>query len=416
MRTARIRQAMLAAAFAGQMLPAAAAARADDAVAKPIRIAFRYDDCSAKSPAALEDSLLAAAARNGVPLTFGVVPAPAGGAGSLPPGEGPLPAARMARLAAAARAGNLEIALHGYTHATRRPGRKSEFAGIDARAQDSLLARGRAALAPLEPAPRTFIPPWNAYDGATLAALERHGFRTLSALAGGPLRTGGRRTALAFAPATCLLDETRAAVAEARRRGGGVIVPYFHPYEFREIDPERGFMTFSGFDSLMAWVGSQPDLEATTLGKLGEAPAAKPSAYAAYSRWHALTPSGLERFLRPAYRVYPQAGFPVGGGTLWLRLALLIGYAVAALPAYALGRLLSHGARRRRRAGWLSGALRLISVLAGALALAYGFRDGEPLGVWLGLSAWAYLAGLRPPRAGGAIESRAIPALAFSRD
>jgi hypothetical protein len=423
MRTAWSRKAILAAACAGAMSAAAGAgtgaadgaARGPGAGTRPIRIAFRYDDCSLKSPAALEDSLLAASARHGVPLTFGVVPAPEGISDPLPAGEGPLQADRMARLAAAGRSGNLEIALHGFAHVTRRPGMKSEFAGVDARTQDSLLARGLAALVPFGPATRTFIPPWNAYDGATLAALERHGFRTLSALAGGPLRIGGRPAALAFAPATCLLNETRAAVAEARRQGGGVIVPYFHPYEFKEIDPKRGFLTFAGFDSLLAWVGSQGDVEAVTLGKLGEAAAARPGAYAAYSRWHALTPSGLERFLRPAYRAYPHAGFPVPGGSIWLRLAVLAGYAAAALPAYGAGRLLSHGARRNSRRGWFSAALRLVSILAGALAIAYGFRDGEPLGLWLGLSAWAYLAGLRPARA-AAFPGSLAPEKALSRN
>jgi hypothetical protein len=395
---------------AGTATPAGAAV-----TAKSIRIAFRYDDCSLTSPSALEDSLLAAAARYGIPLTFGVVPAPAGIDDSLPPGHGPLPADRIARLQAAARSGNLEIALHGCAHATRRPGTKSEFAGVAPRTQDSLLARGLAALAPLEPAPRTFIPPWNAYDGATLAFLERHGFRTLSALAGGTLRTGGRPTALAFVPATCLLTETRAAVAEARRRGGGVIVPYFHPYEFKEIDPKRGFVTFAGFDSLLAWIGSQADVEATTLGALGEAPAASAATYAAYTRWHALTPSGLERFLRPAYLAYPHAGFPVPGGGFWLRLAILAGYAAAALPAYGLGRLLSKGARRNRRQGGFSVALRLVSILAGAIAIGFGCRDGEPFGLWLGLSAWTYLAGLRPTRA-RTREANALQAKALSRN
>lgn len=359
---------------------------------KPIRIAFRYDDCSILSPAALEDSLLAAAARYDVPLTFGVVPDPEGRPDSLPAAAGPLPAARAARLASASRSGLLEIALHGCAHKSRLRGMKSEFEGVDARTQDSLLARGLAELVPLEPAPRTFIPPWNAYDGATLAALERRGFRAISAVAGGPLRIGGSPASLAFVPATCLLNETRAAVAQARRVGGGVIVPYFHPYEFREIDPKRGFMTFAEFDSLLAWIGSQPDVEAVTLGALASQ-GENSGAYAAYSRWHSLTPSGLERFLRPAYRVYPLAAFPIPGGGWWLRLAILGGYVSAALPAYGLGRLVSRGSRRKSRRDRFSAGLLAVPFLAGALAIAYGWRDGAPLYLWLGLSAWAFFLG-----------------------
>lgn len=311
--------------------------------AKPIRLALRYDDCSALSPGDLEDRILAACARARVPVTFGVIPEHDTAVAS-DPGHGenlPLPADRIAKLTAAARIGVLEIALHGCTHRSRGPGSKSEFAGVAAETQDSLVARGLRLLKPLEPAPRTFIPPWNAYDAATLSALERHGFKLLSAAAGGPWRIGSRSAAIAFLPSTCAVPEIRAAVAEARRRGGGIIVPYFHPYDFKEMNPERGLFTFAEFEATLAWIAAQPDLEAATLGSLGDIPEARPKAYAGYSRWHRLTPDGLERTLRPAYRVYPFAAFPVPGGGLWLRLAIILGYLAAALPVLVLARFLS---------------------------------------------------------------------------
>ncbi|MBW8887262.1 MAG: DUF2334 domain-containing protein [Fibrobacteres bacterium] len=303
--------------------------------AKPIRLALRYDDCSALSPGDLEDRILAACARTGVPVTFGVIPDPAMG-GSLG-----MPADRIARLTAAARSGVLEIALHGCTHRSRVPGSKSEFAGVAAEDQDSLIARGLELLKPLEPAPRTFIPPWNAYDGATMAALERHGVRTLSAIAGGPWRIGSRPANLAFLPSTCVVPEIRASVAEARRHGGGIIVPYFHPYDFKEMNPARGLFTFAEFESALEWIAAQPDIETGTLGAWRDLPEARPQIYSGYSRWHTLAPSGLERMLRPAYRVYPFAAFPVAGGSLWLRLAILGGYFAAALPVLVLLRYLS---------------------------------------------------------------------------
>jgi peptidoglycan/xylan/chitin deacetylase (PgdA/CDA1 family) len=321
--------------------------------AKPIRLALRYDDCSALSPGDLEDRILAACARTGVPVTFGVIPEPGpepdSGPGSAnsglgDPGSGGnlgMPADRIAKLTSAARSGVLEIALHGCTHRSRVPGSKSEFAGVAAEEQDSLIARGLMLLKPLEPAPRTFIPPWNAYDGATMAALERHGVRTLSAIAGGPWKIGSRPAALAFLPSTCVVPEIRAAVAEARRRGGGIIVPYFHPYDFKEMNPERGLFTFAEFESDLAWIGAQPDIETATLGAWQNLPEARPQVYSGYSRWHTLAPSGLERTLRPAYRVYPFAAFPVAGGGLWLRLSILSGYFAAALPVLALARYLS---------------------------------------------------------------------------
>ena len=391
--------ACAAALAAGLASAGAFAAGPGPADSKPIRVALRYDDCSARSPEGLEDSILAACARYGIPVTFGVIPEPdRDGSQATAPSAGPLPPGRAQKLAAAARAGSLEIALHGCVHRSRVRGGKSEFAGVDSRQQDSLLARGLAALRPLEPSPRTFIPPWNAYDEATLAALERNGFRTLSAIAGGPYRIGARMANLAFVPATCLLPEVRAAVAEARRRGGGDIIPYFHPYEFKEIDSLRGFFTLGRFDTTLAWLASQPDVEAVTLGSLGNAPEARAAAYAGYSRWHVLTPSALERTLRPAYRVYPQAGFPMAGGGLWLRLALLSGYLAAALPAFALARLLS-GFARPAAASRRSATLRAALAIAGSGALVFGISGCEPLWIWLGLSGWAGCAGMRRPTA-----------------
>jgi peptidoglycan/xylan/chitin deacetylase (PgdA/CDA1 family) len=315
--------------------PAGGPARAS---AKPVRLALRYDDCSAHSPGDLEDRILAVCARTGVPVTFGVIPEhdtaapgdPAGGKGQV------LPPDRIAKLAAAARAGTLEIALHGFAHRSRLRGAKSEFGGVDPREQDSLVARGLELLRPLAPAPKTFIPPWNAYDGGTLEALQRHGLRTLSAIAGGPWKIGSRPASLAFVPATCTIPEIGAAVAEARRRGGGIVVPYFHPYDFKERNPRRGLFTFAEFEAALAWIAAQGDVETTTLGALGDAPEAAARVYAGYSRWHSLAPDGLERALRPAYRVYPFAGFPVPGGSLWLRLSIALGYLIAALPALAL--------------------------------------------------------------------------------
>jgi glycosyltransferase involved in cell wall biosynthesis/peptidoglycan/xylan/chitin deacetylase (PgdA/CDA1 family) len=318
------------------------------AAAKPIRLALRYDDCSALSPGDLEDRILAACARTGVPITFGVIPehVPDPSPGSGPAGPDgrqnlPLPADRISKLTAASRTGLLEIALHGCTHRSRVARGKSEFDGVDPKEQDALIARGLELLKPLEPGPRTFIPPWNTYDGATLEALERHGIRTLSAAAGGPWKIGPRPASLAFLPSTCVISEIRAAVAEARRNGGGVIVPYFHPYDFKEMNPQRGLFTFAEFDSALDWLAAQPDIRTATLGGLSGLPEARPRAYSRYSRWHSLAPSGLERILRPAYRVYPFAAFPVAGGGLWLRLSIMTGYLAAAVPVLALARFLS---------------------------------------------------------------------------
>lgn len=398
-RANRLNAAGAVAALCIAALSPAHASAPGTAAPRPILVALRYDDCSARSPAGLEDSILAACARRAIPVTFGVIPEPdLEGSGVARPEGALFPPDRASRLAAAARAGLLEIALHGCTHRALAGGGKSEFAGLDARRQDSLIARGLALLRPLEPAPRTFIPPWNAYDRSTLEALARNGIRTLSAIAGGDRPAGGSAAALSFVPATCLFPEMRSAVAEARRRGGGIIVPYIHPYEFKEIDSRRGLFTFARFDSTLAWLASQPDVAFATLGEIGESPAARPGAYAAYSRWHVLTPPGLERWMRPAYRVYPLAGFPVAGGGFWLRLAIMSGYLAAALPAYALARFLARSGRKSPAAGSRPGPLRTLSAVIGAIAIGIGILAPHPFALLGGLSLWAAALGYRRAR------------------
>ncbi len=307
---------------------------------KTIRVALRYDDCSARSPAALEDHILAACQRHGIPITFGVVPAVGKGDLKNPADTGhlALPPERIARLKDAVQKGILEIALHGFAHRVARSGMRTEFAGVAYRRQDSLLTAGLVDLLSVDSFTTTFIPPWNSYDTATLNAVAGHGLNTFSAIAGAAV--GPENLAIAYAPATCLVPEIRAAVLEARRRGTGIVVPYFHAFEFKEEDPARGAFTFAEFEASLAWLAAQPDVQPMTLGSLHGLPATGREAYIAYSRWHRMTPSFLEKILRPAYRVYPVAGFPVPGGRLLLALAVLGGYLLLAALAALAARLL----------------------------------------------------------------------------
>ncbi|MDB5104996.1 MAG: hypothetical protein JWP91_2685 [Fibrobacteres bacterium] len=357
-----------------------------------VTFGLRYDDCSASSPEGLERSILAACARTGVPCTFGVVPAIGAGDNHLPDSAGnlPLPRSRMDLLIEARDAGVLEIALHGYAHRAARKGARSEFAGVPAAIQARLIARGKAELEAFAGPLATFIPPWNAYDANTLAALSADGFTVLSA---DPAGTADQALGIRFVPATCLIPEVGKAIEAARKAGGGIVVAYFHPYEFLEIDPRRGLFSKASFDSTLAWLASQPDVQTLTLGRIAELPQASPEVYAGYSRWARLTPPFLERSFRPAFRTYPNPGFPALPGPLWVPLAVLSGFLFPAL-AGAMGVLGIKRLSRPRRAGFgrkTGVVLTHLGIAAGVMAAIWPSYPGTVLGAVLagaGLGLW----------------------------
>jgi hypothetical protein len=358
-----------------------------------VTVGLRYDDCAATSPESLEVRVLAACARTGVPVTFGVVPEIGLGDSHDPASTGnlPLPQSRKDMLDSARRKGILEIALHGYAHRTARAGTRSEFAGVPAARQLEILSRGKAELEAFAGPVRTFIPPWNAYDRATLAGLAAAGFTALSA---DPLGPVDARSGIRHIPATCLIPELKRAVEAARAAGGGIVVPYFHPYEVKEINPQRGFFTLAELDSALDWLAAQPDVQTLTLGEIAALPQGLPTAYADYSRWARLAPPFLERTLRPAFRVYPQPAFPAPGGRIGLRLAVMAWYllialagAVAQIPAARLIYRKGPSSRRppRGRILALSGtALAITGLLSASFPLSTGGSAllGAGIGLW----------------------------------
>jgi hypothetical protein len=292
--------------------------------ASPIRatitVGLRYDDCSALSPAILEDSILAVCARTGTPVTFGVVPAIGIGDNrkSEPVGDSTLPPGRKRSLKAAREAGILDIALHGYAHRAATSDRRGEFIGVTQARQTELIRLGLREIESFAGPVSTFIPPWNAYDAATLKALQANGFRTLSGDLAGIAKPG---IPLRYVPATCLIPDLRDAVLAARRSGGGTVVAYFHPYEFTDFDPKRGSFSFADFAADLEWLAAQPDVRTATLAEIGRLPDASAADYRSVSRWMRLTPPFLEKPLRSAFWTYPRVALPDPGG--WGGVALI---------------------------------------------------------------------------------------------
>lgn len=374
-------------------LLAAFRAEAEPKSGATVTVGLRYDDCTALSREDLERRILAACARDRIPITFGVVPEIGKGDGHdpAPAGNAPLPQSRKDMLAAAKAGGFLEIALHGYAHKTAKRGTRSEFAGVPEARQREILAQGKAELEAFAGPVATFIPPWNAYDAHTLTALSAAGFTALSADAAGPsLPSSGLR----HVHATCLIPDLRRAVAAARAAGGGIVIPYFHPYEFTEVDSLRGFFSMAGFEADMAWLAAQPDVQTLTLGEIARMPAAAPEVYGRYSRWARLTPPFLERRFRPAFWVYPDPGFPGRWGRVRLRLCVAIWYlllaAAGAIPAFAFGKPLfrATSARARVHIGRGAAVSGLLLLAAGTVFAAFPAAVAGAVLAGLGLGIW----------------------------
>lgn len=247
-----------------------------DARGEPrIVIVLRYDDYGAsrgerdRSKDAIERGLLEVAGRRGVPLTLGVVPRLEG---RWALGDD---AAKLGALCEAVRTGRAEAALHGCTHEalTRVGGRDSEFAGLPGAQQAERLRAGKALLEEWLGAPVTsFIPPWNAADAATGAALAEAGFEVLSA----SLVEPRVEPAVVALPHTCGLAQVRRAVCGlARHPGPALLVCTCHEFSFAEsahpLARTYAKLRLPHLEALLAWCQGQPGVEFLTLARAARA-------------------------------------------------------------------------------------------------------------------------------------------------
>jgi len=234
-------------------------------------VVFRYDDYHAslgpetEAKDAIERRFLDAFAEHGVPLTLGVVP-DYERRRSL--------AADAAKLDALRRfvgEGRGEAALHGLTHESLTPQgvRDSEFAGQPQEQQAERLRTGKAMVEDWLGKPvASFIPPWNTYDAATVAALAAEGFTALSAALSEPAVPGP----LVSLPHTCGLREMRRVLVRLTRRGGlSVLVCMFHHFSFSDSpDPlarHYAQMSLGELGALLSWCRQRPGVALSTLSQ-----------------------------------------------------------------------------------------------------------------------------------------------------
>ncbi len=153
--------------FADEPMPPASTTAA---VGPPrIIVAFRNDDITAFSDPAQESTILAAFRKHGVRQTFSVIPNP----GGLPESEAEKNLRTAPILDSLLRwhaNGDIDFALHGYTH-RRRPRSAGEFDDLPLSEQVDRLRRGKQLLDRcLKTDVHMFAPPWNQADDNTIAA------------------------------------------------------------------------------------------------------------------------------------------------------------------------------------------------------------------------------------------------------
>jgi len=234
-----------------------------------VSICFRFDDASAKSDHQLEHKVFDVFARFNVPLCVAVVPF--AGAGE----PVPLSPQNAAHLFDAARAGVIEIALHGHSHRHRGNdvrGRRTEFSGLHPAEQTRLIQEGTQHLASaFNRRIRGFVPPWNTYDASTTQALVEAGFEFLSA--GFEVFRHGR---LPVVPITCTLGTARIAIEKACcfEWLEPVVVVVFHSDDFMEFrypprpDESSPAMNLRELEALLGWIKTNPHLQVEALSHI----------------------------------------------------------------------------------------------------------------------------------------------------
>ena len=236
---------------------------------KKVNVVFRFDDYSARSSTNMELKIIDAFRKNNFSVTFAVIPFVSAGNTGEPSRQElvPLTAEKGDILKAGIKDSILDIALHGYSHQTISAVQLTEFLGLDYKSQVQRLTEGKKFLEGMINTPITiFVPPYNKYDLNTLRALEELRFSTLSAGINGDVR---KKSKLYFLPASCKLPELRDAVKMAKFSSDAqpLIVVLFHAYDFKEINKERGSVTYQEFCDLLSWLKVQESVRILSIGQ-----------------------------------------------------------------------------------------------------------------------------------------------------
>lgn len=161
--------------------------------------------------------------------------------------------------------GSLEIALHGFSHQNHHPQEASEFSGLDFETQLSMLGEAKSHLENIINAQVTiFVPPWNEYDLNTLLAIDKLGFRIISARGRG---VRSDQVDLIYLPFSCTLENLTDGIKKSRKtdKDSILLIVLMHEYEFLEFSSPDAIISFKDFSNTMKWLNRQGDVKIITL-------------------------------------------------------------------------------------------------------------------------------------------------------
>jgi hypothetical protein len=232
---------------------------------EPITVVFRYDDYSNLS-APLEDKMIEVFLKEQIPLTLGVIP--------FDCDDTPLKEKKIAVLHEGLKTGLIEVAVHGYCHQNINPPEHicdTEFEGETYTRQHEKITTAKSFLEKTFSRPmQTFIPPFNTYDLNTLNIIENLQFKTLSADKNRIIR---KNSTLKFLPKTCDLLRLKDTIQKSHGFIGTnpIIVVLLHPYDFKELHPQRAKFDFHQMVEILKWVKQQPNVQFKNIGQASEA-------------------------------------------------------------------------------------------------------------------------------------------------
>lgn len=248
-------------------------------VAARLTVLLRFDDVSENSDIAFEKKLFDVLKDLNVQVLIGVIPFPEDKAetavGTAANASKRFDTTREAFLRHYVETGTVRIALHGYNH--QYYDGRSDIPGRPEQRQREMLFDGKAFLERSLGVPVTvFVPPFNRYDPATVAALDNLGFDILSASIS---PVGSISSKVKCVPGTTYPQVLRATVEKALTQGAGqgLIVVIMHRYDFlesgvklpefrgaSEAHPGAAQITLDELKQVLQWIRSSPGIEIST--------------------------------------------------------------------------------------------------------------------------------------------------------
>jgi peptidoglycan/xylan/chitin deacetylase (PgdA/CDA1 family) len=199
------------------------------------KIILRIDDYGLDNASFYKD-LTAVINKNNCPLTISVVPFRHENSGYLQ-----ITDSLLDQLKVFCKSNSqIEIALHGYAHQnTMKSGGSGEFVSLSYPEQLTKINEGKKLLeSKLGTQIVTFVPPWNSFNAITTNALEKAGFKLISASSYSLFGSSEINTKIKYLPCTVsmvhLMNDATSLDRLVKLSGNNIVVILFHATDFIE--------------------------------------------------------------------------------------------------------------------------------------------------------------------------------------